>query len=495
MCQRASLHQAFHLESNLLVDSSSPNKNSPIPTSLIFHTKISHIMRFLIPLAIVATIVVFMVSNFSVGAWVDIKVSRPDGSTILMIPAVTTFSLGKTVTDMYHAQVYTLMTLVLVFSGIWPYVKLLLMLVSWISPVSIMSFETKEWLLILLDALGKYSLVDSFVLVLMLVSFKFHIDFPGIGFIDSYVIPAFGFYLFLMATVLSLIIGHGVTFLHRFTKLKPTIQRSNYRQALRHHEFHFIDSIGGVRFARLSPLAHKCWALITVTCTIFLCIGATNKSFTFVFQGLLGDILGENRSASYSLWTLGMSLPLSVEDPKSFGVTIIQITFLFFALVMPFACLVTITILYYIPMTLRGQQIVFMLAEIANAWSAIEVFLLSVLASMLELSQFASFMVGDHCDFLKAKFFHDLFQNQTCFSVESNVRVGVIYLCTGVAMYNLIVFMGLRLAHNALEERMLREGDGEGSLPGNSNQESSTMISKMMRWKISSVFMNTIDQH
>ena len=79
--------------------------------------------------------------------------------------------------------------------------------------------------------------------------------------------------------------------------------------------------------------------------------------------------------------------------------------------------------------------------------------------------------------------------------MESNVRVGVIYLCTGVAMYNLIVFMGLRLAHNALEERMLREGDGEGSLPGNSNQESSTMISKMMRWKISSVFMNTIDQH
>ncbi len=460
------------------------------PKSLIFHDKVSHTMRIMIPLAIVATVVIFMVSNFSVGAWVDIKISKYDGTTIAMIHDVTDFSLGKTVTDMYHAKVYTLMTLVLVFSGIWPYVKLLLMLVSWISPESIISFETKEWLLIMLDALGKYSLVDSFVLVLMLVSFKFHIDFPGIGFIDSYVIPAFGFYLFLLATVLSLIIGHGVTFLHRFTKL-PTINRSNHRQALRHHEFHFIDSIGGVRFAKLSPLAQKCWAFITVACTIFLCIGSTNKSFTFVFQGLLGDILGDDRSASYSLWTLGISLPLSVENPQNFGVTLIQTTFFFFALVMPFACLLTITVLFYIPMTLRGQQIVFMLAEIANAWSAIEVFLLSVLASMLELSQFAAFMVGDHCDFLKTKFFFDLFQNDTCFSVESKVNFGVIYLCTGVALYNLIVFIGLRLAHDALEERILRENIGRAIADVDSNHGKPTLVSRLMKWKITRGFVDS----
>ncbi len=37
--------------------------------------------------------------------------------------------------------------------------------------------------------LGKYSLVDSFVLVLMLVSFKFHIQLADFGMIDSFVIP------------------------------------------------------------------------------------------------------------------------------------------------------------------------------------------------------------------------------------------------------------------------------------------------------------------
>ena len=463
-----------------------------MPLSLLFHDKISHMLRLIIPLGIVLTIAIFIVSNFSVGAWVNIKLSRPDGSTVLKIPGVTTFSLGKTVTEMYHAKVYTLMALVLVFSGIWPYVKLLMMFLSWISPVSIMPFETREWLLTWLDALGKYSLVDSFVLVLMLVSFKFHINFPGVGTIDSYVIPAFGFYLFLLGTVLSLIIGHGVTFLHRFTKL-PNLKRSTTRQSLGNHHFHFIDSVGGVRFAKLSPAAHVYWALITIICITFLCIGATKKSFTFEFQGLLGEILGDNSSARYSLWTLGTSLPQSVEDPNSFGVIIIQITFFFFALVMPLACLITVSILFYVPMTLRCQQIMFMLAEIANAWSAIDVFLLSVLASLAELSQFAAFMVGDHCDIIKNRFFQDLLMGEdTCFSVESKVSLSVLYLTLGVAMYNLIVFCGLRLAHDALEERMFREGHihGEGNLP---NHERSSMVSTIVRSVIPlKFFFNTI---
>ena len=470
------------------------NDQGPIPDSLIFHRKISNTMRILTPLAIVATIVIFIVSNLSIGASVDIQVNGPDGSSIVKFPTVTDFSLGKTVGQMYDARVYSLMMLVLVFSGIWPYVKLIMMLVSWISPVSIISFEHRERLLIWLDALGKYSLVDSFVLVLMLVSFKFRLDFPGVGSIDSYVIPACGFYLFLIGTVLSLVIGHGVTFLHRFTKL-PKIQHSSLRESLCHHAFQVEnanDTNDSPQFVKLSRAAHVAWAAITLFCITLLSIGAMNKSFTFEFQGLTGVILGDDRRTSYSLITLGTSLPLSVEDPSSIGITCIQYTFFFFAFLMPLACLCNITILYYVPMTLRSQQIVFMLAEITNAWSAVEVFLLSVMASMFELSRFAEFMVGDLCDFMKAQFFQDLFNGEdTCFSVKSTVGFGVIYLCIGVAMHNFVVFTGLRLAHHALEERMLREEDGEENL---TSKHDST-IAKAVRWKMTRFLVESTDGH
>ena len=98
---------------------------------------------------------------------------------------------------------------------------------------------------------------------------------------------------------------------------------------------------------------------------------------------------------------------------------------------------------------------------------------------MLELLQFAAFMVGDHCDFKKAPFFQDLFDGATtCFSVSSTVSFGVAYLCIGVALYNFVVFTGLRLAHIALEERMSREVI---ALDGQSHRE--TIISKLVRYR------------
>lgn len=426
-------------------------------SALIFNRKVPNLVRSLIPIAIIVTIVLFIVSNLSIGASVDIQVRGTDGSLWLKIPTVTTFSLGKTVGEMYHARVYTLMTLVLVFSGIWPYVKLLMMFLSWCCPVHLLSFERREQLLIWLDALGKYSLVDSFVLVLMLVSFKFHIDLPGVGILDSFVIPAFGFYLFMIGTVLSLVIGHGVTFLHRLSKL-PYIESSVSYEALCNHCYHMESRTDTSQSARLSRKAHYCWIFVILTCFALLAFGAIIESFTFDFEGLTGVLLGTGYKSKYSLWTLGSSLRRSVEDPNDLGIYCIQITFYFFALFMPFACLITVVALFYIPMKLKHQQIMFMLAEIANAWSAVDVFLLAILASMLELSQFAAFMVGDLCDFLKEPFFQDLFHGEnTCFSVKSSVSWGASYLIVGVVLHTFIVFVILRLAHDALEERMLRE--------------------------------------
>lgn len=440
------------------------------PESLIYHKKVPNIFRSLIPLSLVATIFIFMVSNFSIGASVDLQLTSENGF-ILKIPTITTFSLGKTVKEMYQASVYTLMLLVLVFSGIWPYVKLLMMMVAWTCPVTIISFDRREQILVWLDALGKYSLVDSFVLVLMLVSFKFHIEFPGLVTIDSFVIPAFGFYLFLTATVLSLVIGHAVTFLHRWSKL-PDIPSSSSKESISSHCYSIARALGNRQSARLSKKGSMTWGLIAITCIVTLGVGSINKSFTFAFEGLIGIVMGDDRRNSYSLLSLGTSLPLSVEDPKNFGIWCIQWTFFFFALMMPFICILTILILFYVPMSLKRQQTVFMIAEITNAWSAVEVFLLSIIASMLELSQFAAFMVGDHCDFLQAQFFQNLFHGEsTCFSVRSIVNPGVTYLCIGVALYNFIVFTGLNLAHVALEERMFQELGGRIFLEGTPNNE------------------------
>ena len=132
--------------------------HSKPPSNLMFDVSIPNIFRITIPLVVVGTILIFVVSNLSIGASVDIVIHSQDSK--LTIPSVFCFSLGKTVKEMYHAGVYTLMILVLLFSGIWPYIKLLSMLFSWVAPQSVFAIRKRGKVLIWLDSLGKYSLVD-----------------------------------------------------------------------------------------------------------------------------------------------------------------------------------------------------------------------------------------------------------------------------------------------------------------------------------------------
>ncbi len=429
-----------------------------MPLSLAFHKKIPFLLRTLIPVIIVATIIIFIVSNLSTGASVDIELSGENSliNGTVSIPSVFTFSLGKTVSEMYQAKVYTLMALVLIFSGIWPYVKLILMLVAWITNERWFSLHRKERLLIWLDAFGKYSLVDSFVLVLMLVSFKFHFYLPEVGMIDSFVIPKDGFYTFLLATVLSLVVGHAVTFLHRFSMMpKIPSNRLSEQESILNHRFEFRHH----QLLQISTCGRWVWIIINLMTTTLLLIGAVQKCFIFEFTGLAGVVLEDEREAHYSLLSLGTSLPHSVKDPSDLGIIMIEWTYFFFALVMPFASIIVVNILFFVPMSLTNQNRVFVFAEICNAWSAMEVFLLAVLASMLELQQFAAFMVGDHCDFLKGDFMKNLFhEDDTCFSVKSKLGLGIIYLCCGVVLQCIIMHISLRLGHQSIDERMREDG-------------------------------------
>jgi uncharacterized paraquat-inducible protein A len=62
-----------------------------------------------------------------------------------------TFGLIDTVTDMWKSEVYLLAILVAVFSGIWPYVKLITLLLCWCLNERKLSPGVREKLLIVLQ--------------------------------------------------------------------------------------------------------------------------------------------------------------------------------------------------------------------------------------------------------------------------------------------------------------------------------------------------------
>jgi hypothetical protein len=130
----------------------------------LMHRFESHTVHYALPVMVIFTIVLFLVSNSSTGATVDLSVSISSLQHIAL-PGVYSFGLIDTAKNMLSAGIYPLFLLVVVFSGIWPYAKLLLMFSAWVAPPDVLSVKRREKLLTTLDACSKYSLVDTYVFI------------------------------------------------------------------------------------------------------------------------------------------------------------------------------------------------------------------------------------------------------------------------------------------------------------------------------------------
>jgi uncharacterized paraquat-inducible protein A len=62
--------------------------------------------------------------------------------------------------------------MLLIFSGVWPYTKQLVSLVLWFTPPRAVSVSRRENIFLWLDALGKWSMIDVFILVMTLAVFR-----------------------------------------------------------------------------------------------------------------------------------------------------------------------------------------------------------------------------------------------------------------------------------------------------------------------------------
>jgi len=380
-----------------------------------------------------------------------------------MFPSLFNFSLINSVRDMWNAKVYALSILIALFSGVWPYTKLVLLLLCWCVPARILNLQRRGRILIMLDAMGKWSLIDSFVLILMMVAFHFSLAPPvspttpaGSIIFEAYVEPHFGFYSFLVATMLSLIITHFVIKMHDFSVETETFKGTNdNKEALWAH-------------ATTGSTLRSAYLLTAVT--VLLCIsgvlvgfGISIKSFDFSFRGAFGlllKFLDQPEGVAFSVISLGQAFPNSSIAPDSFGTRFIQVSFFIFAVAMPIAYVICLLVLWMIPLTYKFQSRLLTLTATIHAWSALEVFVISIIAALLELQQFAQFIIGHRCDLinkiLRSYGNEMLHGDDKCFDVVATLKTGCWVLFAACVIYVVVGSLVVRGCHKALKGRLER---------------------------------------
>jgi len=127
-------------------------------------------IRWVIPVIVVGNIAFFLSGHLSLGAEVKILVSFA-GQT-LSIEQFYQFSMARSTVEIWQAGGKQLAILILIFSGIWPYTKQLITLALWFLPPRYCSISKRGSILLWLDTLAKWSIVDIFTLVVSIAAFR-----------------------------------------------------------------------------------------------------------------------------------------------------------------------------------------------------------------------------------------------------------------------------------------------------------------------------------
>lgn len=394
--------------------------------------------RIVVPTLLVLNVGLFLSAHLTVGAQVEI--SAVLGSDELVVSAFA-FSLGTSIHDMWQAGIYPLALLILIFSGVWPYVKSILLLVCWLTPPHVVNLKRRDTMLKYLDILGKWSLVDNYVLVLTIVAFSFQLETPVTPYLpaqlfslSSSVVPGWGIYGFLIAAVLQLTVTHIIMYFHyrnRDSHLRYNIKEKEFRHNMLDESEPLLISpvIGDEDDVEdsVTQIQFTLWGKILISFSllsslVFVIAGSFEEFFSFTFRGVTGLILGDSASSSYSLVSVGNELL----HQSSLGIYFIWFMYFFFALIIPVVQLLCLMVLWLVPMSIRVQKSLLFAVEMFRAWGALEVFIVSVLACLYELGQFVQFIIGDKCDeineFLSTYATGVLHGETQCFNVTGSIE-------------------------------------------------------------------------
>lgn len=165
----------------------------------------------------------------------------------------------------------------------------------------------------------------------------------------------------------------------------PRRALARHREALRSHVFDFgVDQSGRRLRVGFGFMTQVVVFVLLVGGMYLTCLGVYEMSMYFVIHGIAGVLmdLGIPGSSEFEISFLS-----SAQLMNSFGLTYLAFTFIAVALLIPLAQMLTLTILWVFPLSLKTQKWLFFINESLSGWSGMEVFLVAAVVSLFEVGQ------------------------------------------------------------------------------------------------------------
>jgi len=412
------------------------------------NTAIPTYARYGIPVVLLGNIALFLSGHLNRGAAFDIQ-GHIAGQEFALDDFFV-FTIASTTVDLFKAGAVELALLIVVFSGIWPYTRILFSFVMWFVPPKSVSVSRRGSILSWLDSLAKWSMVDIFAFVVSLVGFRMSITSPTMGFlpediynVELFIQPLWGLYANMIAQLIAQISSHFIIHYHRRVvneaeaillteknessidialvptasmedsiSLSPkseicndedneerTYQLCNYEYTRLHR-----DDPNDKLTVR-SSTNYLVFGTAGLLC-VLLILGCSLPTFSVEVLGLLGLMIeaGQDFNPSITMFSV-FTIPVFImsqaqimqSNAQTIGLLIFSFLFVFCVFIAPLLQTIALVYLWYRPMTDKTRLKVLVYIEILSAWQYCEVFVISVVFAAWQLGPTSQMMINVYC--------------------------------------------------------------------------------------------------
>jgi len=387
--------------------------------SLFWSKEVPLFIRLIMPIVILGNIGLFLSGHLSLGGTVNISGSF--AGQAFNVDGFFEFSMAKSTIEMWNAGAKSLAILIVLFSGVWPYSKLLVTLFLWFTPTRWVSSKRRGSILCWLDVLGKWSMVDVFVLLMTLASFKLSVESPdNLSFlpdslysINMMVIPLWGLYANMLAQFVAQISSHVIIHYHRKTvnaasdaqEEEWNVQPSNLGndpEKLRMHKF-TLDYEASDKRAVVRKSVHWVLAMGLASLVILVIVGCVLPSFGIEVLGLVGLVVEsgnqfEEAQTHYSVFNLASMIMEQARYLNTasdlVGLGTLSSLLVVTVFIVPLAQTASLCVQWFVPMTKKQRSKNTVLNEILSAWQYMEVYVLSIIIAAWQLGEVSEYMVN-----------------------------------------------------------------------------------------------------
>lgn len=420
-------HQVRRLAKEQYREEKMESELNTITKSMFTSPVIPLYVRFGIPLLIIGNIGFFLSGHLSLGATVNVE-GELAGEKI-RIDKFFEFSMARSTIDMWNAGGEELAIIIALFSGLWPYTKQLMTLAIWFLPPSRLPVNKRESIFLWLDRLGKWSMIDIFVLVVSIAAFRVSIVSPDViylpedfYFLDLLVVPLWGLYANMIAQLISQVSSHIIIHYHRKIIKEASVQQGlqhansaivSQRQptgvsarvaamdaypdiseesakeekvALHKHQFGRPHR-GETEKLNIRPWVNKLLLFVSTCLTVSVAIGCIVPSFSLEVLGIVGIAVesGQGGTAATKRHSVFTVIQLLFEEAQFLGTAgdyvglgTLSALFFFTVLFVPIVQSIALLRQWFKPSTREERVKMSVLIEILQAWQYAEVYLIAI---------------------------------------------------------------------------------------------------------------------